>query len=172
MQYVLSQPTAQGKAALDRLLAELASTFFPSKPADVEVFLRAGPPANPRQSLLRNSLGVVLKTLMKQDATFEQRARARLALFALRVIHPAAWQQVIPELLTPLIRNLNNDVELVKAVPFIGSGQGVELWPYVAPADQVRLRTFIENLPGAHVDILDALVVAAASPFTGLLPVE
>jgi hypothetical protein len=163
--YVLSQPAAQGKAALDRLLAELASTFFPSKPADVEVFLRAGPLARPRQSLLKNYLSVVLKILVKQqDATFEQRTRAQLALFALRIIHPAEWQQVMPELLTPLIRNLNDEAELARCVAFMGSGQGAELWVHLTTADQVRLRTFVENLPSENVEILDGLVVAVAAP--------
>lgn len=163
--YVLSQPAAQGKAALDRLLAELASTFFPSKPTDVEVFLRAGALARPRQSLLKNYLSVLLKILIRQrDATFEQRTRAQLALFALRTIHPAQWQQVMSEMLTPLIRNLNDDAELAKCAAFIGSGQGIELWAHLVTADQVRLRTFVENLPGAYVEILDDLVLVVAAP--------
>jgi hypothetical protein len=163
--YVLSQPAAQGKYALDRLQTELDSHFFPDKRKDMVVFLRAGPLAKPRESLLRNYLSILLKRLLKEvDADFERGSRAANALFAVAEIHPEPWKRLVPELLGSVIPTLQDDARLAKTVGFLGAKRGAELWAYVGVADRLRLMTFVENLPTEFLDDIDDLLKAETLP--------
>ncbi|WP_233854164.1 hypothetical protein [Paraburkholderia sp. HD33-4] len=163
--YVLSQPAAQGKQALERLISELDSNFFPSKRKDIVVFLRAGALARPRDSLLRNYLSILLKRLMKGELAWEASARASNALFALAEIHPEPWKRLIPELLGALIPNLQENAHLLRTVRFLGHGDGAKLWDFVQQADRLRLNTFVENLPSENFDSVERLLGDEAVPF-------
>jgi len=164
--YVLSQPAAQGKQALERLVSELDSNFFPSKNNDVLTFLKAGSLAKPRESLLRSYLSILIKRIMKDElVSSETHNRASNALFALSEMHPEQWKRLIRELLATLIPNLNDDDQLTRTVKFIGHGEGVGLWNFVAEADRLRLRTFVENLPVDSFDSVEYLLARKELPF-------
>jgi len=164
--YVLSQPAAQGKQALERLISELDSNFFPSKPKDTVVFLRASALAKPRESLLRSYLSILLKRLIKDDRlSWEALNRASNALFALAEIHPEPWKKIIRELLAMLIPNLHENKQLAHTVKFIGNGDGVELWAFVGDAERLRLNTFVENFPSENFDSVELLLMNEKSPF-------
>lgn len=164
--YVLSQPAAQGKQALDRLESELDSNFFPVKPADAIVFLRAGPLAKPRESLLRNYISILLKRLLKQtNLDWERRRRTRTAFFAVAEIHPEPRKRILRELLSTIIPTLLDDDQLAIAADFIGSKRGAEVWIYLSEADRLRLTTFVENLPAEHLDSLEDFLKERGLPF-------
>jgi hypothetical protein len=164
--YVLAQPAAQGKQALERLRVELDSNFFPAKRKDMIVFLRAGPLARPRESLLRGYLSILLKRLLKElELDWEKRQRARDALFAIAEIHPQSWKKLLQELLATVIPTLQTDEQLAMAVDFIGSERGAELWAYVSHADRLRLTTFVENLPSAYIDKIEDFLRHKSLPF-------
>jgi hypothetical protein len=157
--YVLSKPPAQGKAALERLLADLGSRFFPSKRADVRTFLEAGPLAKPRESLLRNYLSVLIKDLIKlPNVDFERRNRADNALWVLHEMHPALSNHLMPEILASIIRTLQEDSQLMKASGFIGRPGGAKLWTYMNAADRLRISTFVQNYPGDEISDLQWLL--------------
>jgi hypothetical protein len=163
--YVLSQPAAQGKLALDRLQTELDSNFFPAKRSDVVVFLSAGPLAKPRESLLRSYLSILLKLLLKElEVSFDRRLRAANALFAVAEIHPEPWKRLIRELLANLIPTLQDNARLSKAVDFVGATRGAELWSYIEASDRLRLTTFVENFPSEFMEDIDDLVKSEGLP--------
>lgn len=82
--HLLEHGPAQGKAALDRLLAELDQNYFPASVAELVVHLEHGPLGRPRTSLVRNYLLVLLKRYFSgpPEATSSGPLdlRARLAL--------------------------------------------------------------------------------------------
>ncbi len=159
VKYVLSKPAAQGKAALDRLLADLDSRFFPSKFEDVKVFLNAGPLAKPRESLLKNYLSIIAKDLIKIGGLAPERIqRAEFALFVLRDMHPEPWNRLIPEILTKIISTLQDDKQLIKATLYLGKSIGRELWAHVSEANRLRLSTFVENYPSEELSDLEYLI--------------
>ncbi len=165
VKYVLSKPAAQGKAALDQLLADLDSRFFPSKFEDVKVFLNAGPLAKPRESLLKNYLFVIVKDLIKLgDIAPERIQRAEFALFVLRDMHPEPWNRLIPEILTTIIPTLQDDNQLIKATLYLGKPTGSELWAHVSEANRLRLSTFVENYPSEELSDLEYFI-SAGRPF-------
>ncbi|MBU9576750.1 hypothetical protein QZM92_27800 [Burkholderia multivorans] len=159
VKYVLSKPAAQGKVALDRVLADLDSRFFPSKFEDVKVFLNAGPLAKPRESLLKNYLSVIVKDLIKiGDISLERIQRAEFALFVLRDMHPEPWNRLIPEILTTIIPTLQDDKQLIKATLYLGKSTGSQLWAHVSEANRLRLSTFVENYPSEELSDLEYLI--------------
>lgn len=159
VKYVLSKPAAQGKAALDRLLADLDSRFFPSKFEDVKVFLNAGPLAKPRESLFKNYLSIIAKDLIKIDELAPERIqRAEFSLFVLRDMHPEPWNRLIPEILTKIISTLQDDKQLIKATLYLGKSIGKELWAHVSEANRLRLSTFVENYPSEELSDLEYLI--------------
>ena len=164
--YVLSQPAAQGKQALERLVSELDSSFFPSRRKDTLVFLQAGALARPRESLLKNYLSVLLKRIMKDAGTnYESSKRASNAVFALSEMHPAQWKRIIQELFSSLIPNLNENDQLLRAAKFVGFDENAELWAYVSEAARLRLKTFVENLPTDSFDSVEGFLLFPANPF-------
>ncbi|WP_176016979.1 hypothetical protein [Burkholderia sp. BCC0398] len=150
--YVLSQPAAQGKKALERLVAELDSNFFPAKHEDVVAFLRAGPLAKPRVSLLRSYLDLLLKRLLRESSPYENRKKATRALAAISEIHPESWKRLVSELLGKLMPTLLSDDDMERAAAFFGTADGSAVWPYLGATEQLRLATFVENVPATHMD--------------------
>ncbi|WP_186055035.1 hypothetical protein [Burkholderia gladioli] len=152
VRYVLSQPAAQGKKALERLVAELDSNFFPTKYGDVVAFLRAGPLAKPRVSLLRSYLDLLLKRLLREYTLYQNRKKATKALAAISEIHPESWKRLIPDLLGKLMPTLLSDDDMERAAVFFGTADGSTVWPYLGATEQLRLATFVENAPSTHMD--------------------
>lgn len=62
--HLLAHGPAQGKAAIDRLLAELKEPYFPDKVEDLIVHLKHGPLGRPRETLIRNYVVTLLKTAL------------------------------------------------------------------------------------------------------------
>lgn len=150
--YVLSQPAAQGKKALERLVAELDSNFFPAKHEDVVDFLRAGPLAKPRLSLLRSYLDLLLKRLLRESTPYENRKKATKALAAISEIHPESWKRLVSDLLAKIVPTLLSDDDMERAAAFFGTTDGSGVWTYLGATDQLRLATFVENAPATHMD--------------------
>lgn len=162
--YVLTQPAAQGKQALDRLVADLDSNFFPSKSADVLTFLKSSALFKPRESLLRNYLIILLKRLMKDEHSWEARKRATNALFALSEIHPESWKRLITDIFTNFFQGHNDEKKLSIASVFLGDERGKNLWIYIKDADRLRLNTFVENYPTDYFDSIEYILENENSP--------
>jgi hypothetical protein len=96
---------------------------------------------------------------------WEASARISNALFALSVIHPEPWKRLMRELLATLIPNLQEDADLTQAVHFMGSGDGMKLWPFVEEAGRLRLRTYVEHLPTDRLESVEAMLANPDSPF-------
>lgn len=73
--YLLQRPPVQGKAAMERLLNEIGSSYFPIDVKQAIAALQTGPLARPRESLVRNLIIVLLKGTLLEDQD-ESRAKA------------------------------------------------------------------------------------------------
>jgi hypothetical protein len=163
--YVLSQPAAQGKAALDRVLEDLNSRFFPTKTSDVEVFLRGGPLANPRSALIRNFINILLKNILKKtDNDKEISSRSKKAFFSLRKIHPHYWNDIVPTALNSILSSIRDDPSLCKVGIFLGVNEGTSLWPHVSESEKLKLLTFIKSYPSNQFDDVEYFFLKEKSP--------
>jgi hypothetical protein len=62
--HLLRHPPAQGRYALERLVKDVESDYFPIDEKQARAWLQSGPLAKPRDSLIRNYVVVLLKKLI------------------------------------------------------------------------------------------------------------
>jgi hypothetical protein len=153
--YVLMQAPVQGKAALERLEADLRQTYYPTELEDVIKLHRHGPLARPRDALVRNFVVLLLKGHF-QPATFTVRnwhGRVLQTLRAVIELHREVAIRALEERLDELVRKtdkLSAAVTLCHSVP--------EAWSALKDPQRERLQRYIVSMPRA--DIVDCLELA------------
>jgi hypothetical protein len=116
--HLLQHPPVQGKFALDRLIQEVESEYFPSTTKDARVAFASGPLRRPRDSLVRNLVLVFSKSVLKDKPEYKRRMRLTAALHAIQELHPLPYANALSERLSPLFKNLL-DSELHSAIFFL-----------------------------------------------------
>jgi hypothetical protein len=121
--HLLQHQPVQGQYALDRLVSEVYSEYFPtSKEKAIQAF-SSGPLKRPRDSLVRNFLLVLLKQILdpndpvtwnwgvRDRVSWNWRARYRIkaAVMAVVQLHPRISDSTIRERLPDLLRNLPDE---------------------------------------------------------------
>ena len=137
--HLLQHPPVQGKAALDRLVHEVSSEYFPKETAKAIEYLKVGPLDRPRESLVRNFVVVLLKTILLQ-ADLITMPRYTAALNAIRQMHRGAAELTISEKLNDLLRMVGDD-SLWQAINALA--QLPDTWPFIKDDMQTRLKTFV-----------------------------
>lgn len=156
--HLLQHAPVQGKHALDRLLREIASEYFPEDVKKATASLSSGPLKRPRESLVRNLVIVLLKQLLDKATDWKQRRRAHAALGAVKALHGSHFEATLKDKLPALFRavqdrDLNLAARLVCALP--------ETWPMLPTDVQHRLENYVKNLPSAHLGDIDDLLECA-----------
>jgi hypothetical protein len=152
--YVLSQQPAQGKAALSRLVSDLQSRSFPSKPEEVRTYLQAGPLGKPRRSLLRNYVVVLIKGLLNPVNDYTALNRFRQALKCVLEIHPSDAASDLAAELNRTVAHAD-DTTLVLAVKRLRDDV---FWSCLETPQRIRLAACVENLPGDDLDDTELLI--------------
>lgn len=144
---LLSQQPVQGKAALDRLVAECDSEYFPANSDEAVTHFKHGPLARPRRSLVRNLTIVLEKRLLLQDLDYKQRQRYAAALQGVREMHREWADEAITGTLSDIVRRLN-DGELYRAVSLLTDA--LDLWSFLETDSRERLKRFVANMPNVY----------------------
>lgn len=152
---MLQHPPVQGKYALERIISEINSDYFPSTPADARIAFGSGPLRRPRESLVRNLTIVLIKTLLQQKPSYHRRKRLAAALGALRDMHPHPVFLALSDNLSNLFR-LIPDQDLERGVEFLELV--VDTWQFLDPDVCQRMNNYVENLPSADFDCLKFLL--------------
>ncbi|MCC4634491.1 hypothetical protein [Xanthomonas dyei] len=152
---LLKHPPAQGKYALDRLMADVRSELFPTKINEAETWLANGAMKRPRESLVRNFVAI----LVKECLTGQHEVRAELshlaALKAVRNLHPAQWAEAAVAHISPAIRRLE-DSQLNLAVQFLCSCGSA--WELVEADVSQKILTFIREASAENFDVLERAI--------------
>lgn len=93
--HLLKHPPIQGKQALDRILSDIDSRYFPTKRVEVKSVMASGMFSNPRESLIRNLIVVLLKSVLLEQPDSGSNIRRLAALFAISDLHRSAFERVI-----------------------------------------------------------------------------
>ncbi len=150
--HLLQHPPVQGKYALDRLTQEIDSEYFPSNAKDARVAFASGPLRRPRESLVRNLVLVLTKSLLKDKPDFKRRMRLTAALAAVRELHPSPASSTLSERLSHLFRTVP-DKELSSATSFL---QYVgDCWQYLEADIRQRIQNYVKDLPADDLDSLE-----------------
>lgn len=154
--HLLQHPPVQGKHALDRLLREVSSEFFPQDVKKATASLSSGPLKRPRPSLVRNFVVVLVKDLLTAGTDLKQVFRARAALGAVKTLHNVQFELALKEKLPALVEGLP-DKQLHRASRFVC--RFPECWPHLSVGTHHRLEAYVESLPALHIDDLDELLL-------------
>ncbi|MFT0865997.1 hypothetical protein [Pseudomonas sp. CAM1A] len=161
---VLSRPAASGKSALDNIMFDMASRYFPSRPEAVKQFLSEGPLGRPRASLYRNFVVVLLKNILSGTQENISKIRASLALASVKEMHPQLWVSECYPVFSNLASTQRTDEELVRLVALICYNQSMDYWGCLSDAQRDRINNFVENSPVELMDQFEILLVGDDLP--------
>ncbi|MFQ6554474.1 hypothetical protein Q7F05_00765 [Pseudomonas sp. Lb2C1-1] len=161
---ILSKPASQGKAALERVLNDIESKFFPNEVDDVITLFEAGPLKRCRDSLFSNLLRILIKTVFVEEEIEAKFKKCRLALLALKCIQPNLWERFFADSVKQIIERMRTDDELCRAVVMVVRLEKLGLWNVLSKADQLRLLTFVENAPPALFNDFDWFYISPPVP--------
>ena len=99
IQYLLSQPPVQGKAALDRIWHDIRSEFFPRDVNGAVAALESSPMKRAGESLVRGVVVGLAKDLVTQCRSKDERQRQLAAIHATMKMHPEAGQVAVTDIL-------------------------------------------------------------------------
>lgn len=109
--HLLTQAPVQGKAALQRLMAEVASPLFPPDIAGAVRVLNGGPLQRPKEVLVRDFVIATIKATLRGQLADDEPfvGRALTAVAAVTQLHPAITNQVFANDLPRVLRGLDDD---------------------------------------------------------------
>lgn len=147
--HLLQQAPAQGKYALDRLMLEIESDYFPTSSEAALVAFSSGPLRRPRESLVRNLLIVLAKILLKESPDWKRRARVSAAIQAIQELHPEQYSKTMDEILSSLFQAVP-DTNLIAAIEFLRSM--LDSWQYLDESVHQRLQQYVADLPSEYLN--------------------
>lgn len=154
--HMLQHPPVQGKAALDKLINDVFSQYFPNYEISAAIaHFKQGPLARPRPALVRNFVIILMKALLVDADKIAAQYKVANALEAVRVMHPAIAETAIYEKINDMMRNLG-DADMSRGMMFLHLVS--DMWTRLAPDVQSRLKSFVQNMP--ETDLYECLVPA------------
>ena len=143
--HMLAVPPVQGKAALDRLQADLDLASFPTDVDDTLIFLRAGPLGRARDSLVRNYVDLVVKQLMRGEGGDEGQDRRYAALLAILQLYVDVAESAMIATIEKVVAGLNDD-QLPYSIAFAARVPGT--WDLLGTPLQQRVVTMLRHPEG------------------------
>jgi hypothetical protein len=107
--YLLQHPPVQGKAALQRLMGEVTSKYFPKTKELAVVHFESGPLSKARESLVRNFVICLLKTLLREQHDNDSENRHTVAFSAVWQMYASVTEKTLTEKLSELMRLLTDE---------------------------------------------------------------
>lgn len=153
--HLLQHPPAQGKYALDRLLRDVESEYFPMDAKQAQVAFAAGPLKRPRDSLVRNFVLVLVKALLNDNPDYKRRLRLETAILATSQLHPQLFSTTLRERLSVLVRAIP-DERLSAVTYFIRDVR--DCWQYLEADVVQRIKSYVQMLPAKDFEDLEFLL--------------
>jgi hypothetical protein len=153
VEHLLQHEPAQGKAALDSLLKQIWSDYFPRNRDQARAILDGSVLRRARPALVRNLIIVLLKTCLAETTSLQQVARNRVALRCVMEMHPSVWNEVVASEIIRLFRNIIDEKVFIRAL------QILEYFPEftdrLEPAQVASFEQFILNLPAGRTYLVE-----------------
>ncbi|NMF56690.1 hypothetical protein [Pseudanabaena yagii] len=153
VEYLLQYPPAQGKYALDKLLAEVDSEYFPITTKQAEVAFKKSPLFKARYSLVRNFIIILLKKLISNLNVdkFKEIQKYICALQATEIMYKDIYDDVLNKKLSDLLREIkDNEMDKIELIIITYR----EIWNYIDNDVQQKIAQYIQNLPSRDIGSL------------------
>jgi len=155
IEYLLQFPPSQGKNALEKLISDVNSEYFPTNTDKAFIALQNSPLFKARKSLVRNFIIVLLKRILKETIDYKERLRITSALKAVEKLHKEIYDSTVQEKVSPLIRLLE-DKELGKLTPILNYFPDYS--GYFDEDVRHKISAYIQNLPSNMITDLETLL--------------
>jgi len=142
--YLLQHPPVQGKHALDRLMSDISSEYFPKRKTEAIQFLSVGPLKRPRDSLVTNFTILLLKRCLKEEGDFNFLQRSYCALNAVRELHPNQVNETLAKKLSGIIRGIE-DKSFYRVLRLLFEVE--DIWQLIDVDIQRKIEQYVEKLP-------------------------
>ena len=156
VEHLLSREPVQGQAAIERVFDDIRSSYFPTDEQNAAVYVRTGPLARAKRTLLRNVLVGLIKALLRGEPSLAERQRLYAAVNAILGVHRGIAESIMKEDLPKIIGDLEdahwpNVVEFVRRVPIA--------WDLLNEYGQIKVRNTVETvaIESSPQAVLDAL---------------
>ncbi|MGX2029760.1 hypothetical protein [Methylocaldum gracile] len=155
VEYLLQFPPAQGKYALESLINEVRSEYFPTDVNKAVTAFENSPLFKARESLVRNFVIVLLKKLLNEVSDYKEELRISSALNAVEMVHKEIYYATLEDKLSNLIKALD-DSQLYRI--FSTLRRLPESWRFLSQDIRQKLDAYVENLPKEKLEELDFLL--------------
>jgi hypothetical protein len=142
--YLLERPPVQGKAAIDWLVNEINSVYFPTSPEMAAHSFASGPLGRPTDALVRNFLIVLIKTLHSGSLDESTKRRYHTAVNAVRQMHRTIAEQTFVDKLNDIVKTLSDEL-FGRAMQFVE--QVPDTWQYLRGDVRTRMNIYVKNMP-------------------------
>jgi hypothetical protein len=140
--HLLQHPPVQGKAALDRMLTEIQSEYFPRSTEQAIEQFQHSPLARARKSLVRNIVLLLTKCLLLEDHSNRERGRYFAALNAILKMYIDIGEVVLRENLPKIVEGID-DAQWLNVIKYL---RRVALgWETLGNAGQAKARAFVTS---------------------------
>lgn len=153
--HLLQHPPAQGKYALNRLLRDVESEYFPTNSKEARIAFESGSLSRPRESLVRNFVLVLTKSFLNDKPDYKRRMRLGAAIAATSELHPRVFSATLRERLSDLFRSVP-DPSLSSTIYFLRDVK--DTWQHLEEDVIQRIQNYVSNLPGTDYDDLEFLL--------------
>ena len=155
VEYLLQYPPAQGKTAMDILLKEVNSEYFPTNKAKALVVFKNSPLVKARESLVRNFTIVLLKDLFSGTLKHNRRMKAVAALRSVEELYRIIYNDVLKDKFSNMFRAID-DSELGKGVDVIVNIP--ESWDFLDDDIRQKLNDYVSKIK--NIDLLEDVFIA------------
>lgn len=148
---LLMHEPAQGRFALERLVAQVSSDYFPKKSEEVLLTFRGGALARARTSLVRNFVVVLLKFVFKEP-DYQKHRNYLNSLKAIEQIHRRIYSEVLGEKMSGFVESADDEAMRLISRSIIEIPQA---WDFLSEPDKIKVRNFVQDLPSSDFLFLD-----------------
>lgn len=151
--HLLQHEPAQGKFALDRIISQLHSKYFPSGREEVLKAFHNSPIRRARPSLVKNFISVLVKELMLEEAKdYTHTTKLVESMHAVFKMHRKIYEERCAEILPDVMSrvsdgNLHQATTKIVRIP--------SAWESLGETQQSRLTAFVQRLPTQHFVYID-----------------
>lgn len=142
--HMLQRPPVQGKAALDRLLGDINSTYFPTTADAAIKSFESGPLHRPTDALVRNFVIVLAKRLLSGDLDELGERRYYAAVNAVRKMHREVAEKTLSDKLNEIFK-IPPDDRVGLVIRFLGFVP--DTLQYINNDTRNKIEMYVLNMP-------------------------
>jgi len=157
--HLLQRPPVQGKAALDSVINELESDYFPGDVEGAKAVFKNGPLSRPRESLVRNFTIILIKSILSGELEEKKERKYVAALIALRELFRSIVEDTFHNRLNNLMQKAD-DNKLSNCISFLY--KIADTAQFLEDNFNTRIQNYVKNMPDDNLS--PGLILALGIP--------